>query len=183
MVSVFGVEMSSYTLIMLIFFVLLIVVLILGDLGDFFDIGGDIGTDVDTGLSPISLPIIGAFGTAFGAFGTIFETLGFSTLLTAALATVFATLIAAGIWVLMYNVFVKAQSETRVNLADLAGSKGQVSVPIRPGQPGQVVVVTEARGRTLLQAIADDVIGTDEHVVVEAVVGNSVKVRKLSGGN
>jgi membrane-bound ClpP family serine protease len=179
MVSVFGVEMSSYTLIMLVFFVFLIVVLIIGDIGDFFDIGGDIGTDVDTGLSPISLPIIGSFGTAFGAFGTLFEGLAFGVLATAGLATAFATLTAGGMWVLMYNVFVKAQSETRVDLTELTGFKGQVSVPIRPGQPGQVVVVTEARGRTLLQAIADDAIGTDEHVVVESVVGNSVKVRRL----
>ena len=52
-------------------------------------------------------------------------------------------------------------------------------VPIRPGQPGQIVVVTEARGRTLLQAIADESIGTDEHVIVDAIVGNSVKVHKV----
>lgn len=179
MVAVFGVEMSSYTLIMLVSFAFLLIVLLLGGLGDFFDFGGDVGTDVDTGLSPISLPIIGAFGTAFGAFGTIFEGLEYGIVLTAALATAFASLIAGGIWFLMVNFFVKAQAETRVNLAELTGYKGQVSVPIRPGQPGQVVVVTEARGRTLLQAIADDAIGTDEHVVVEAVVGNSVKVRKL----
>jgi hypothetical protein len=179
MIAVFGVEMSSYTLIMLVFFIFLLVVLILGGLGDVFDFGGDIGTDVDTGLSPISLPIIGAFGTAFGAFGTIFEGLGYGPGVTALLATAFAALIAGGMWFFMVNVFVKAQAETRVNLAELAGYKGQVSVPIRPGQPGQVVVVTEARGRTLLQAIADDAIGTDEHVVIETVVGNSVKVRKL----
>ncbi len=46
-------------------------------------------------------------------------------------------------------------------------------------QPGQIVVVTEARGRTLLQAIADEPIGTDEHVIVDSVVGNSVKVHKV----
>lgn len=179
MVSVLGVEMSSYTLIMLVFFVILLVSLILGDLGDFFDFGGDVGTDLDTGLSPISLPIIGAFGTSFGAFGTLFEGLAFSAWLTAILATSFAALTAGGIWILMVNVFVKSQAETHVKLEDLVGSKGQVSVPIRPGLPGQVVVVTDARGRTLLQAISDDAIGTDEHVTVESVVGNSVKVRKL----
>jgi len=176
MVAVFGLEMSGYTLIMLIFFILLVVVLVLGDIGDF---GGDVGTDVDTGLSPISLPILGAFGTAFGAFGTLFEGLNYNPALTAILAAGLATLTAGGVWLLMFNVFVKAQAETRVNLEDLVGFKGQVSVPIRPGQPGQIVVITEARGRTLLQAIAEDGIGTDEHVIVESIVGNSVKVRKL----
>lgn len=179
MVAVFGVEMSGYTLIMIIFFLFLIVVLVLGDIGDFFDIGADVDTDVDMGLSPISLPVIGAFGTAFGAFGTLFETLAYGPVLTAVLATGLAGLTAGGVWLLMLNVFVKTQAETRVKLEDLVGFKGQVSVPIRPGQPGQIVVITEARGRTLLQAIADDSIGTDEHVIVESVVGNSVKVKKL----
>lgn len=179
MVALLGIEMSGYTLIMLIFFIFLLVVLVLGDIGDFFDVGGDVGTDVDTGLSPISLPVIGAFGTAFGAFGTVFESLNYGPLLTAGLATALAAVTAGGVWLLMYNFFVKAQAETRVDLAELVGYKGQVSVPVRPGQPGQIVVVTDARGRTLLQAIADELIGTDEHVVVESVVGNSVKVRKL----
>lgn len=179
MVALFGIEMSGYTLIMLIFFIFLLAVLVLGDIGDFFDVGGDVGTDVDTGLSPISLPVIGAFGTAFGAFGTVFEGLNYGPVLTALLATALAAVTAGGVWLLMYNFFVKAQAETRVDLADLVGYKGQVSVPVRPGQPGQIVVVTDARGRTLLQAIADELIGTDEHVVVESVVGNSVKVRKL----
>ncbi len=179
MVSVLGTEVSSYTLIMLTFFIFLLLVLILGDIGDFFDIGGDVGTDVDTGLSPISLPIIGAFGTAFGAFGTLFESLAYGSVLTAILATVFAALTAGGVWIFMLNVFVKTQAETHVKLEELLGYKGQVSIPIRPGQPGQIVVVTEARGRTLLQAIGDEAIGTDEHVTVESVVGNSVKVRKL----
>jgi membrane-bound ClpP family serine protease len=82
-------------------------------------------------------------------------------------------------YVLMLNVFVKTQAETKVDLESLVGFKGQVLVPIRPGQPGQVVVVTEARGRTLLQAIADQEITTDEHVVVDSVVGNSVKVHRV----
>ena len=79
----------------------------------------------------------------------------------------------------MLNVFVKTQAETKVDLAALVGYKGQVLVPVRPGQPGQIVVVTEARGRTLLQAVADQEITTDEHVVVDSVVGNSVKVHKV----
>ena len=37
MVAVFGLEMSGYTLTMIIFFVFLVVVLVLGDLGDFFE--------------------------------------------------------------------------------------------------------------------------------------------------
>ncbi|HLB67838.1 MAG TPA: hypothetical protein VJN63_05175 [Thermoplasmata archaeon] len=170
--------LSPYTWVMIAFFILLVLVLVLGDIGG-IDFDHDVGTDVDTGLSPLSLPVVGVFGTSFGGFGTLLETLGFQPVLVPILATVFALLTAGGMYVVMLNVFVKTQAETRVDLETLQGSKGQVLVPIRPGQPGQIVVVTEARGRTLLQAIADEPIGTDEHVVVDSAVGNSVKVHKV----
>jgi membrane-bound ClpP family serine protease len=174
--AIFG--LSPYTWVMIAFLMLLILVLILGDIGG-IDFDHDIGLEVDTGLSPLSLPIVASFGTAFGGFGTIFETIGFGPLVTPILAAVFAILLSAGLYVVMLNLFVKSQAETRVDLATLVGYKGQVMIPIRPGQPGQIVVVTEARGRTLLQAISDDVVGTDEHVVVDSIVGNSVKVHKI----
>jgi membrane-bound ClpP family serine protease len=178
MVAVFGLEMSVYALIMIVFFVFLVAVLILGDVGDFFDIGGDVDTDVDSGLSPVSLPVVGVFGTAFGAYGTIFESLNYGSLVTGVLAIALAAATAGGSWVLMYNFFVKTQAETKVDLARVVGERGQVLVPIQPGHAGQIVVVTEARGRTLLQATADEAIGTDEAVVVDSIVGDSVKVRK-----
>jgi membrane-bound ClpP family serine protease len=162
---------------MIAFFILLLLVLILGDIGG-IDFDHDIGTDVDTGLSPLSLPVVAVFGTSFGGYGTLLEILGFSPIVVPILAAVFAGLTAGGMYAVMLNVFVKTQAETRVDLETLAGYKGQVLVPIRPGQPGQIVVITEARGRTLLQAIADEPIGTDEHVVVDSAVGNSVKVHK-----
>ncbi len=170
--------LSPYTWVMIIFLMLLILVLILGDIGG-LDFDHDIGLDVDTGLSPLSLPIVAAFGTAFGGFGTILETLGFGSIITPVLAAVFAILVAGVMYVVMVNLFVKSQAETRVDLATLVGYKGQVMIPIKPGQPGQIVVVTQARGRTLLQAISDDPIGTDEHVVVDSIVGNSVKVHRV----
>ena len=170
--------LSPYTWVMIAFLLLLVLVLILGDIGG-IDFDHDIGLEVDTGLSPLSLPIVASFGTAFGGFGTIFETIGFGVIVTPILAAVFAVLVSGGLYVVMLNLFVKSQAETRVDLATLVGYKGQVLIPIRPGQPGQIVVVTEARGRTLLQAISDDMIGTDEHVVVESIVGNSVKVHKV----
>jgi membrane-bound ClpP family serine protease len=64
-------------------------------------------------------------------------------------------------------------------LNDVVGSRGQVIVPIRPGHPGQIVVVTEARGRTLLQAVSEESIGTDEHVMIDSIVGTSVKVHRV----
>lgn len=169
--------LSIYVWIMLAFLVLLLLVMVLGDIGADFD--HDVGVGVDTGLSPLSLPIVTAFGTAFGGFGTIFEALDFSPIVVPLLALACAALVGGGMYVLMLNVFVKTQAETRVDLASLVGHRGQVMVPIKPGQPGQVVVITEARGRTLLQAISEETIGTDEHVILDEVVGNSVKVHKV----
>lgn len=172
--------LSPYTWIMIAFIVLLFLVMALGDIGGIdFDHDIGVGGELGGGVSPLSLPIIASFGAAFGGFGTIFEILQYGPVLTPILAAACAGLVGAGMYVLMLNVFVKTQAETKVDLADLVGFKGQVLVPIRPGQPGQVVIVTEARGRTLLQAISDEEITTDEHVIVDSVVGNSVKVHKV----
>src|SRR3970040_2344923 len=103
-VELFGVTMRVYALIMILFFIFLLAVLILGDVGDFFDIGGDLDTDVDTGLSPISLPVVGVFGTAFGGYGTIFEGLEYGSLLTPLLAGVLATAAGRGLGGLMFNI-------------------------------------------------------------------------------
>lgn len=172
--------LSPYTWIMIAFMALLFLVMILGDIGGIdFDHDVGVGGDIDGGVSPLSLPIMASFGAAFGGFGTIFEYLQYGPVLTPILAAACAALVGAGMYVLMLNVFVKTQAETKVELETLVGYKGQVLIPVRPGQPGQIVVVTEARGRTLLQAVADQEITTDEHVVVESVVGNSVKVHKV----
>jgi len=40
-------------------------------------------------------------------------------------------------YVVMLKRLVKTQAETRINLEDLKGFKGQVMVPIRPGQPAR----------------------------------------------
>lgn len=178
MVEFLGFSVSIYAIIMLVSFIFLLAVLALGGIADFFDFGGA-DTDVDTGLSPVSLPVIGVFGTAFGGFGTLFEGLDLGGILTPVLAAVLATATAGGVWAVMLKVFVRTQAETRVDLDTLVGHKGQVIIPVKPGQPGQIVVITDARGRVPLQAISDESIGTDEHVVIESVVASSVKVRRL----
>ena len=53
--AIFG--LSLYTWVMIAFLLLLVLTLILGDIGG-LDFDHDIGLDVDTGLSPLSLPII-----------------------------------------------------------------------------------------------------------------------------
>src|SRR5947208_16295685 len=102
-------------------------------------------------MTPLSLPIVADVGTAFGGFGTIFETVGFGPIVTPILAAVFAVLVSGGLYVVMLNLFVKSQAETRVDLATLVGYKGQVMITVRPSQPGQIEVVTEASVRKLIE--------------------------------
>src|SRR5207247_9728041 len=81
--------LSPYTWVMIAFLMLLVLVLILGDIGG-IDFDHDISPEVGLGLSPLSLPIVASFGTAFGGFGTIFEPVGFVRIVTPFVARVFA---------------------------------------------------------------------------------------------
>ena len=170
-------SLSLYTWIMIAFLLLLILVLVIGDIGH-IDFGHDAAAGDVGPVSPLSLPIIASFGVAFGGFGTIYEVLGFGPVATPILAAASAGLLAAGMYVAMVRVFARSQAATRVDPAALQGIMGQVLVPIAPGRPGQVVVITDARGRTLLPAVADEEIATHEDVIVIGNVGQSVKVRK-----
>src|SRR3990172_10479015 len=119
--------LSLYTWVMIAFLVLLLIVLVLGDIGDLgFD--SDVGADIDTGLSPLSLPIIAVFGTAFGGFGTLFEMMEFGPFFTPVLAIGGAMLVAGGVWVVMMKRFVKTQA------GEEKGGKG-----IRRGEGGGAV--------------------------------------------
>jgi len=80
----------------------------------------------------------------------------------------------------LVNIFVKAQASSDVVLPELIGQEGNVTIPISPGQTGQVLVTTTARGRTLLSAISTEEIKTDETVVIEGVAGTSVRVKKVN---
>jgi membrane protein implicated in regulation of membrane protease activity len=189
------IELSIYLIIAIVCGVLLIVMAIFG--GDFMDMDMDMDFDVDvdvdglgthiepgfgdfaTGLSPLSPPLLLAFGASFGAFGTIFETLGYGPIWTPLLAGVLATLMAVAIFYVLFKVFIQSQATTRVNFRTLIGKEAVVTVPIKPGEQGQILIVTEARGRTLITAIsADEEIPSDSIIIIEKMTGNIASVRK-----
>ncbi|MEE8183648.1 MAG: hypothetical protein V3T94_05830 [Thermoplasmata archaeon] len=183
---------SIYLLIAIICAILLIVTVAMGGFagGDFdvegpdLDLGGlegDVGYGDFTGagISPLSLPIVLAFGTTFGGVGAVLEEMGyFHPWAIPFIAMLVGVLTAGVMFVVVLRVFVKTQTTTVVHPKDLVGEKGIVSVAIKPGRTGQVVVVTTERGRTLLSAIAEEAIPTDTAVTIEAVVGHSVRVKR-----
>src|SRR3990172_12033 len=169
--------LSPYLWIMIIFLVLLVVVLVVGDFGGAdhdVDVGGDI-----SGLSPLSLPVVAMFGTTFGGIGALLDTLALPTVAVVGIAVLFAAALAGGMYFAMVRVFVRGQVSSDVVPVELIGQEASVMISISPDQSGQVLVITAARGRTLLSAVSSEEIKTDETVVIEGVVGNTVRVRKV----
>lgn len=193
---------SIYLIIALICAILLIVTVALGGLTGDVDVGGgdfdvagpdfDVaGPDIDVGgadigygdftgpgISPLSLPVVLAFGTTFGGIGAVLEQIGMDVFIIPVIAIFVSIAVAGGMYMLVVKVFVKTQTSSMVDMQALIGEDGTVTVAIKPGMTGQVLVVTEARGRTLLAAVADEGIPTDTTVRVTGIVGNGVRVER-----
>jgi hypothetical protein len=111
---------SIYLIIAIICLVFLIVSVALGGFGDDFDMGGhdvDVGGDFDVGgadadaafdaghgdfsgagISPLSLPIIMAFGTTFGGVGALLEQANFGMFMTPIIAIFVSIIMAAALY-------------------------------------------------------------------------------------
>ncbi|GEM_PF-2294104 len=191
-----------YLVITIVFSILLITMGFLGGLGGVFDIHLDIGHGIDAGgvdvggaghdlatdqgqfagagISPLSLPILFVFGTFFGVFGTVMEVTRFlPTYGVPFAAGVLSALLTAIVYWAMVNVFVKTQATSEYRLKDLIGSHGEITVPVGPGNRGQVLVVTEAAGRTLISAVSKDSLKTGDRVQVTGMEGSSLIVEKV----
>jgi len=181
--------MSLYVWIAMISLLFLVVLVALGGYG--MDIGGDIDADVDVGLdygdfsgpgiSPLSLPLVAAFGTTFGSVGALLETAGATDLITAATAAICAVLISGAMYWAVSKFLVRAQASTDVHPQALVGRDAQVVIPIHPGTQGQILIITEERGRSLFSAIAGEDIGRDTVVEITGFTGGIANVRKKLG--
>jgi len=193
-----------YLTITLIFAILLIAMGVMGGLGGVFDIHLDIGHGVDmggagdagglghggggtdsgqfagSGISPLSLPVLFVFGTFFGAFGTLLEiTQALPTLGVPFFAGVMSAVVTAIIYFVMVRVFVRSQASSEYQLKDLVGSSGSITIPVEPGTRGQVLVMTDAAGRTLISAVSSQQLKTGDRVHITGVEGSSLVVEKV----
>ena len=194
MIEILG--MSLYLVIMLICGIMLIVIAFLGaDFGIDHDVdaGGGFGADGASGvehfegghgdfsgahLNPLSLPLILAFGTAFGGFGAVFENMGTNPFLTPLWAALISLAISGVLYLLMDRLFVQTQASSEVRYATLIGKEATVTIPIKAGMQGQILVITEERGRTLLSASSSDDLPTETAVIIEGFSGGTVKVKR-----
>ena len=186
--------MSIYLIIAIICIILLFATVILGDFGGDMDVdtdvdmdmggGGDLGHielghgDFAAGISPLSLPILLIFGTSFGSVGALLEMTSIHFLIIPVIAAGASALVAGGVYIAMVKFFVTSQASSTIKINDLVGKEAMVSIPIKPGSLGQIIVVTEERGRTTLSAVSDEEIPTDSIVEIKRVVSDGVFVKK-----
>ena len=170
-----GMDMAYwYLIISLICFAFLFLSVLLGDVMD-MDMDADLG-----GPSPLSLPVILIFGSGFGAFGALFETTDmFGIYLRPFAAATMGLVMSGSIYFLLFRVFFFSQATTKVSQSDLIGEEAQVWVPINPGSRGQISVITEALGRTLMDAIAEEELSRDTPVRIVSFSGDAVRVEKV----
>jgi membrane protein implicated in regulation of membrane protease activity len=83
------------------------------------------------------------------------------------------------VYFLMVRIFVETQATSEYRLKDLVGTRGEITIPASPGSRGQVLVVTDAAGRTLLSAVSDQSLNRGDRVQVTGVEGSSLVVEKV----
>lgn len=189
-----AIEMSIYLVIAIVCGITLIVMALFGfgDIGDMdFDVSPDVDLDaghfegghgdVGAGLSPLSLPLILSFGTSFGAFGTIFTSMGWNPLYVPIVAALISLGISALMFFILLKVFVQTQANTQIIYKKLEGRTAEVTVPIKPEVNGQILVITEERGRTLLTASSDEEIKPGTQVTIIKIAGSTAIVTKEMG--
>src|SRR3972149_5840106 len=174
--------LSLYLWIALISLIFLVILTVLGGQG--LDVGGDVDADVDfgqfsgPGISPLSLPMVAAFGTTFGSIGALLETQGVSDFIVAGSATVSALLVAGGLFVFVQRFLVRSQTSSDVHTTELVGRSAQVMIPIHRGGTGQILVMTEERGRTLFPAAAEEENPREAVVEILGCSGGIANVRR-----
>lgn len=185
---------SVYLVIAIVCVILLVVMASLGGFGLDHDAGVG-GHDMDMGhydaghgdytgshLSPLSLPILLAFGATFGAVGAILTEVLFDEIWTVVAAVIIGIIVAGGMYGLVYVFLVKSQASTHISVNEFVGLEGLLTVAIRNKEPGQVVVNTEKRGRVPIPATANEDIESNTPVKVIGIAGDAVMVEKKKEG-
>lgn len=145
------------------------------------DIGGpdsDIGFSHGGGPGPFSLPVILGFLTTFGSLGAILTYYELSPALTPFISGGAAIIVSFLLYLVIAWMFHQFQADSTVSFKDLVGSEATISVSIRDGREGQIVLFTEKRGRTLVPAIANEDIPENTKVLIKEVMGDTVRVAR-----
>lgn len=160
----------------------LIILMLLGGLDLDVDADTDIDHDMDVGAggpSPLSLPVMFSFGATFGISGYIINYAYGDAVTAAGIAAAIAVIVSGLMYMVMVYLFRMGEASTDLRMSDLIGEQGEVRIPIEKGKIGQVLVVTDARGRTLLTATSDQDIPSQSRVTIVGVSGDRVIVEPV----
>lgn len=140
----------------------------------------DASIALSASVSPFSPSIIFTFLTLFGGIGWAleFSIAQWYVVLVITIAVSFA--ITTAVFFTLTAAFKHFQATSLIPMSKLVGMTAQVTIRIRPGTEGQVLVIREERGRMLLAAIADEDLIVDETVLIAEVDGSTVKVKRKS---
>ncbi|MFW3146109.1 MAG: NfeD family protein [Thermoplasmatota archaeon] len=174
----------------LVSFILLIIMTILGGLDLGFEGGGldlDMDGDVDIAIGVgdggpglFSIPVLLGFTTAFGSVAALLTYFDVGVILSPLIAIVVSIVVAIVLFMIVSYMFKHFSSDSTLKFENFIGKKASVTVPIKPGQEGQVVLFTEQRGRTIIPAVSDKEIPNNAQVVITGMSGDAVKVITLS---
>lgn len=146
---------------------------------------GDVLAVPETGDEPVMGPLspatLAIFMTTFGGTGIILTSLFKMKLLVSLPLSMLAGVgLAAVIFVTFYRFFAAVQCSSESRVAELAGLRGEVNVPIPPEGVGEVVFI--CRGNRLSSsARSQDGVDLPRHAVIRIVrmVGNTAYVSLL----
>jgi membrane protein implicated in regulation of membrane protease activity len=159
------------------------------DVGDIHVPAVDLGVDapdVDVGgsihmpsLSPFA---IASFVTGFGAAGII-SSLGFavSWIVSLLWATLGGLLVGGAMQFLFGAILLRSQGSSEVRVAQMQGTRAEVTVPISEGGNGQIAFVAQGRRVTFVARAADSgTIARGVQVEILRVVGGTAVVRPVA---
>jgi membrane protein implicated in regulation of membrane protease activity len=168
--------------------IILIVLMLMGgmdvgvDVDGGFDMDHDVGHDIGGGgPSPLSMPVLLSFGTMFGISGFIIEIYYGDPVMAAGVAAVLGAMMSGIMYLIMVALFRAGETSTDFKPDDVVGEQGEITIPIEKGNIGQVMVVTEARGRTLITATSDQNLPMHTRVNIVGISGDRVIVEPAQG--
>ena len=145
----------------------------LGDAFDFLDV--EIGTG-DFAAAPALFAAVSAFG-AGGIIGLEFGFSIFGSVITGILTGIGA----GGLVTVIFIALRKQEADDPFELSQLVGQRGRLTLAVGPGKTGRVTVTYAGMTRAH-SAMSEEDIASGEEVVVEDVVGSSVRVSRKSSG-
>lgn len=154
------------------------------DFGTSHDIGaghGEVhagGVQGEMAISPLSPMTIATFSTVFGGTGLILTRLfKYGFFITLPVSVVAGFLVAGVVFIFFYRVFVAVQASSEVQVGELVGITGEVTVAIPADGVGEIAYVTLG-GRYTAIARSDTGQPIDRHktIKITRVVGNTVCV-------